>query len=264
LEALWVTWGMNQVDEALLRELLASSDFHVRAAAVRVLRYNHHVVADHAALLEKAAADEHGRVRLEAIVAASWLPNIEAGKKIVAIASAKPLDVWNQNAAKTAADRLAGIVEIEKPDHPELPAPAHLNKEEKAQYLAGQKVYFREGHCVTCHQPNGQGLDPAFPSLEKSQWVAGSPERLIKLAMYGLMGPLEINGKKYDGQVPMTPFGGMLKDDEMAAVLTFVRNSFGNKASAVTAGQVKAIRDANAGRLMFFMTDELLKQHPLE
>jgi mono/diheme cytochrome c family protein len=94
--------------------------------------------------------------------------------------------------------------------------------------------------------------------------VAGSPDRLIKLALYGLMGPLEINGKKYDGQGPMTPFGGMLKDDEMAAVLTFVRNSFGNQSTAIKPDQVKAVRDANPGRVMFFMTDELLKQHPLE
>jgi mono/diheme cytochrome c family protein len=264
LEALWVTWGMNQVDDGLLREMLTAPDFHARAAAVRVLRYTYHQVPDHAALLEKAAADDHGRVRLEATVAASWLPDIPAAKKIVAIAGTKPLDVWSQGAVKTSADRLAGVVEVEKPEFAEIPAPAHLNSQEKAQYMAGQKVYFREGHCSTCHQPNGKGLDPAFPSLEKSPWVAGSPDRLIKLALYGLMGPLEINGKKYDGQVPMTPFGGMLKDDEMAAVLTFVRNSFGNQATAIKPDQVKAVRAANPGRVMFFMTDELLKQHPLE
>jgi len=264
LEALWVTWGMNAVDDALLRELLASPDFHARAAAVRVLRYNFHRIADHAALLEKAAVDEQGRVRLEAIVAASWMSDTAAAKEIVATASAKPLDVWSQNAAKTAADRLAGLAEKEVPDHPELPAPAHLSPEAKTQYLAGQKIYFREGHCVTCHQPNGKGLDPAFPSLEKSPWVSGSPDRLIKLAMYGLMGPLEINGKKYDGQVPMTPFAGMLKDDEMAAVLTFVRNSFGNEAAPITPAQVKVIRDANPGRVMFFTSDELLMLHPME
>jgi mono/diheme cytochrome c family protein/glucose/arabinose dehydrogenase len=264
LEALWVTWGMNQVDDGLLREMLTAPDFHARAAAVRVLRYTYHQVPDHAALLEKAAADDHGRVRLEATVAASWLPDIPAAKKIVAIAGTKPLDVWSQGAVKTSADRLAGVVEVEKPEFAEIPAPAHLNSQEKAQFMAGQKVYFREGHCSTCHQPNGKGLDPAFPSLEKSPWVAGSPDRLIKLALYGLMGPLEINGKKYDGQVPMTPFGGMLKDDEMAAVLTFVRNSFGNQATAIKPDQVKAVRAANPGRVMFFMTDELLKQHPLE
>lgn len=264
LEALWTTWGLNETDEALLRQLLNAKDFHARAAAVRVLRYNTHRITDHAALLEKAAADEHGRVRLEAAVAASWLSDNAAARKIVAVAASKPKDVWNEPAIKTAGDRLAGIVEVEKPEFAELAAPAHLSAEAKAQYSAGQKIYFREGHCVTCHQPNGKGLDPAFPSIEKSEWVTGDTNRLIKLAMYGLMGPLEVNGKKYDGQVPMTPFGGMLKDDEMAAVLTFVRNSFGNKADPVTAAQVKAIRDANPGRMMFYTTDQLLKEHPMK
>jgi mono/diheme cytochrome c family protein/glucose/arabinose dehydrogenase len=263
LEALWTTWGLNAVDESLLRKMLEAKDFHARAAAVRVLRYNTHRIPDFAPLLEKAATDPHGRVRLEALVAASWLSDTAAAKKIVATASAQPLDEWIQAAAKTAADRLAGVAEKETPDHPEFPAPAHLSAEAKAQYLAGQKVYFREGHCGTCHQANGKGLDPAFPSLEKSPWVAGDANRLIKLAMYGLMGPLEINGKKYDGQVPMTPFAGMLKDDEMASVLTFVRNSFGNQADPVSAAQVKAIRDANPGRIQFYSTEELLKEHPL-
>ncbi len=263
LEALWVTWGLNAVDETVLRQMLAAKDFHARAAAVRVLRYNTHRIADHVALLEKAANDEHGRVRLEAIVAASWLPNIPAAKNIVALASAKPLDDWSKNAAKTAADRLAGIAEVEKAEYTELKAPAHLDDTAKKQYLAGQKIYHREGHCVTCHQANGKGLDPAFPSIENSPWVSGDTDRLIKLTLYGLMGPLEVNGKKYDGQVPMTPFGGMLKDDEVAAVLTFVRNSFGNKSDAVTAAQVKTVRAANPDRMMFFTVDELLKQHPM-
>ncbi|MEY4482895.1 MAG: hypothetical protein RL693_347, partial [Verrucomicrobiota bacterium] len=174
------------------------------------------------------------------------------------------LDVWSEGAAKTAADRLAGIAEVEKPEFAELKAPAHLNAEAKAQYAAGQKIYFREGHCVTCHQPNGKGLDPAFPSLEKSPWVGGDPDRLIKIAMYGLMGPIEVAGKKYDGQVPMTPFAGMLKDDEVAAVLTFVRNSFGNQADPIQPKQVEKIRAANPGRMMFYNTQELLKEHPME
>jgi mono/diheme cytochrome c family protein/glucose/arabinose dehydrogenase/lysophospholipase L1-like esterase len=265
LEALWTTWGLNQADETLLRQMLQAKDFRARCAAVRVLRYNTHRVADHAALLEKAATDENGRVRLEAIVAASWLPEAEntQAKKIVATASALPLDKWSQAPAKTAADRLAGVVGKEGPEHPELAAPAHLSPDAKKQYLAGQKVYFREGHCVTCHQPNGKGLDPAFPSLEKSAWVSGDSDRLIKLAMYGLMGPLELNGKKYDGQVPMTPFAGMLNDAEMAAVLTFVRNSFGNQAEPVTAAQVQKIRAAYPGRTQFFTVEELLKDHPM-
>ncbi len=263
LEALWVTWGLNRVDEMLLREVLTSSDFRARAAAVRVVRYNHDRVADHAALLEKAAADSHGRVRLEAIVAASWLPDTNAARRIVVIGSAFPLDEWSTNAAKTASSRLGGGPEVATAEFQSAPVPAHLDADAKKQFVAGQAIYHREGHCATCHLPNGAGLDPAFPSLVKSEWVAGDADRLIKLTLYGLMGPLEINGKKYDGQVPMTPFGGMLKDEEIASVLTFVRNSFGNQAPPIQAQQVQKVRSAYPGRVQFFTTEELLKEHPL-
>ena len=264
LEALWTTWGMNAADEPLLRELLSSPDFHARAAAVRVLRYNPHRIADHAALLEKAAADEHGRVRLEAIVAASWLPDVAAAKKIVSIGSAQPLDRWSEKVAKTAADRLAGVAEVEKPEHPQLPPPAYLNTAGQVQYLAGQQIYLREGHCVTCHQADGKGLDPAFPPLTGNPWVSDDKDRLIKLTLYGLMGPLEVNGKKYDGQVPMTPFGGLLNDEEVAAVLTYVRNSFGNDAAPIQPEDVQKVRAQNPGRMTLYTTEELLKEHPLK
>lgn len=263
LEALWVTWGLNQTDDTLLREMLASTDFHARAAAVRVLRYNMHKVADHAALLEKAANDEHGRVRLEAIVAASWMTDIASAKKIVAAASAKPLDVWSKEAAKTAADRLAGIAEKPLVEYVPVPAPAHLDAAAKKQFIAGQEVYHREGSCMTCHRGDGNGLAPAFPPISNSAWLT-DPERSIKIVLYGLMGPIEVDGKKFDGQVPMTPFAGMLKDEEIANVLTYVRNHYGNKFGPISTADVKKVRDAQPGRMMFYTTEELLKQHPLK
>ncbi|MCB1061380.1 MAG: c-type cytochrome [Verrucomicrobiae bacterium] len=264
LEALWTTWGLNQADEGLLREMLASDDFHARAAAVRVLRYNTHRIDDHVALLEKAASDENGRVRLEAIVAASWLPDIPAAKKIVAIASSKPLDVWSEGAAKTATDRLAGIAEKELAEYVAVAPPKYLSPEAQQQFTAGQEVYHREGLCMTCHRGDGNGLPPAFPPITNSPWVNQDDERLIKVVLYGLMGPLEINGVKFDGQVPMTPFGGMLKDEEIANVLTFVRNHFGNKADPISPDQVKAVRDANPNRFNLNTVEELLKEHPMK
>jgi mono/diheme cytochrome c family protein/glucose/arabinose dehydrogenase len=263
LEALWTTWGLNEVDAPLLRQLLESPDYRVRAAAVGVLRYNTHRIADHAALLEKAATDPHGRVRLEAIIAGSWLDNA-AGKKIVAIASAQPLDEWTKGAAATAKSRLDGVEDAIVDEHPAPPVPAHLTGAEKQQFLAGHEIYFRDAHCATCHQPDGKGLEPAFPPLAGSEWVNSDPDRLIKLTLHGLMGPFELNGKKYNGLVPMTPFGGMLKDDEVAAVLTYVRNNFGNQAPAVKPEQVKAVRDATKSRQGFYMADELLKEHPMK
>jgi mono/diheme cytochrome c family protein/glucose/arabinose dehydrogenase len=263
LEALWASWGMNQADPELLAELLQAQDFRVRAAAVRVLRYNCHRIPAHPELLAKAAADPHGRVRLEAIVAGSWLDN-SVGKKVVEIASQQPLDEWSSNAAKTAASRLSGAKDAVVVEHPVPPVPAGLDAAGKKLFLAGHEIYFREGHCATCHQPDGNGLDPAFPSLVNSPWVAGEPDRLIKLSLYGLMGPLEINGKKYPGNVPMTPFGGMLNDQELAAVLTYVRNHFGNKAGPVSPGDVARVRKATQGRTDFYQVDELLKEHPMK
>jgi mono/diheme cytochrome c family protein len=107
-------------------------------------------------------------------------------------------------------------------------------------------------------------LDPAYPPLYDSIFVHGDPERLIKITLYGLMGPMELHGKKFDGKVPMTPFGGLLNDKEVADVLTYVRNSYGNKATAITPEQVKTVRDKNKGQAGILQIDQLLKAHPLE
>ncbi|MGJ8642235.1 MAG: PVC-type heme-binding CxxCH protein [Luteolibacter sp.] len=263
LEGLWVSWGMNEVDTDLLKELLKSEDHRVRAAAVRVLRYNFDSFPDAAELLQQAAADEHGRVRLEAGMAATWLDKPGAAK-VVAIAQEKGTDEWSKGALHAAASRIGGEVEEKEEENPLPKYPRHLSGDEKKQFKLGHEIYFREGHCGTCHQADGKGLAPAFPPLEDSIFVTGSSERLIKLTLHGLIGPFELNEKKYDGQVPMTPFGGMLKDDEIAAVLTYVRNQFGNEASAISPDEVKQVREKTKDFTGLYQVEDLLKEHPLE
>ena len=92
--------------------------------------------------------------------------------------------------------------------------------------------------------------------------MLGDEERLIKLTLKGLMGPIEVRGKTYPGQVPMTAFGGLLNDDEVAAVLTYVRNAFGNEAPAVSAETVKKVRAETEGKSGFYSPKELLREHP--
>jgi glucose/arabinose dehydrogenase/mono/diheme cytochrome c family protein len=261
LEALWVSWGLNQVDESLLRELLNAKDYRARAAAVRVLRYTGHQVADQADLLMQAARDEHGRVRLEAIVAASWLDQ-DKGLPILAEAAKKPLDEWMVHAHETALAHLQGKSVKEKK---EVIVKTSLKGAERDLFIKGKAIYARDGFCITCHQPDGAGLSASgFPPIAGTNWVVGNDERLIKLVLNGLHGPIEVLGKKYSGQVPMTPFGGMLRDDEVAAVLTYVRNSFGNKASAISPERVKEVRASTKGKTGFYSPEELLVQHPLE
>ncbi len=263
LEGLWVTWGMNKVDPILVKQILKSDDFHVRAAAVRVLRYNFDLFPDALDLLKQAADDEHGRVRLEAVVAATWYDKPEAAA-VVETAEAKGIDKWNKDVIPAALARLKGTKQAEQIENPVPPVPAHLQPGEQRQFVAGHEVYFRDAHCATCHQADGKGLDPAFPTLEDSIFVHGDPERLIKLTLHGLMGPFELKGKRYDGQVPMTPFGGMLTDQEVADLLTYVRNHYGNKASAITPEQVKKVREETKDHTGFYMMDALIKEHPLE
>lgn len=75
---------------------------------------------------------------------------------------------------------------------------------------------------------------------------------------------MNVMGIKYDGQVPMMPFKDILKDDEIAAVLTYVRNAFGNKASVITEEKVKRIRNATKDKEGFYTPAELLEMHPIE
>ena len=261
LEALWVSWGLNKVDEKLLRRLLQAKDYRARAAAVRVLRYTGHQVPEQSNLLMQAARDVHGRVRLEAIAAASWLDKSK-GLPIVMEAGKKPLDEWMLPAYETAVAHLNGHeVKAKK----EEMVKTTLKGDEQELFNKGKAIYAREGFCNTCHQPDGKGLTASgFPPLTNNKWVLGNEDRLIKLVLKGLYGPIEVQGKKYPGQVPMTPFEGMLKDEEVAAVITYVRNSFGNKASAVSPGKVKQVRAATKGKTGFYSPEELLIQHPLE
>jgi glucose/arabinose dehydrogenase/mono/diheme cytochrome c family protein len=424
LEALWVTWGLNKIDPALVEQVLASKDHRARAAAVRVLRYAGKQVPNRIALLKKAAADTHGRVHMEVLTAASWagqkagleildiVANSQGGEKveepapspeakvvykgrqilisdpkiakedITRIELALPkggtinlseLEVFSgkKNLANTAKISMSTVhsgnyhgkllvdgkkdnfahtkegdrkpwIKAEFPipvnidqvvihnrqgfesrfnggtvtffagdkrvtgmtlkikgssapassgdnritdmwlSKPFANAEAHLKGETiaeepeatfttslkgaaKKSFEHGAEVFMKEGHCGTCHQLDGKGLPAAgFPPLDGSKWVTQDVDRLIKLTLNGLHGPIEVKGKAYPGLVPMTPFAGLLNDKEVADVLTFVRNTFGNKASVVAPADVARVRAATKTKAGFYNPAELLKQHPHE
>ena len=261
LEALWVSWGLNKVDQKLLRQLLKSKDYRVRAGAVEVLRFVGHQVPDQTALLMQAAQDDNSRVRLEATVAASWVGK-EKGLSILAEAQKKPLDDWAIHAHQTAVAHLKGESVRKKKEEAVV---STLKGADLELFKLGKTIYAKEGYCTTCHQADGGGLSASnFPPLAGTQWVNGNEERLIKLTLKGMMGQVEINGKQYPGQVPMTPFGGLLNDKEVAAVLTYIRNSFGNKSSVVRPENVKTVRAATANQKDIYNASKLLLEHPLE
>lgn len=247
---------MNQVNEPLLLKLIEAKSYKARAVAVRYLRYNGEKISNSLFLLKNVIKDSHGRVRLEAMVAASWLPKEEALDVMRDLDTKLNTDKTSKTVYATIMKHLTGQeIEVVKKDKRTL-------KGHEKTFALGREVYHRDGHCGTCHQEDGKGLSAAFfPPLAKSEWVTGSQDRLIKIALHGIHGPMSVNGVKYPGPVPMTPMKH-LSDKEMAAVLTYVRNSFGNKASVVSPAKVSKVRSSTKSKVGFYTAKELLKAHP--
>lgn len=107
-----------------------------------------------------------------------------------------------------------------------------------ASIAAGKLVYLQ--NCLTCHMADGLGVQNMNPPLVKTTYVLGDKAKIIKIVLNGFSEKVEINGDNYTNVMP--PLGATLSDDEIAHVLTYVRNSFGNKASLVTTAEVKKTR----------------------
>jgi len=95
--------------------------------------------------------------------------------------------------------------------------------------------------CAACHQASGAGVAGVFPPLVGAEWVLGSEKVLINILLHGVQGELVVKGNVYKGVMP--PFG-TLSDDEIAAVLSYIRSDWGNQAAAITAAAVKTQREA--------------------
>ena len=106
----------------------------------------------------------------------------------------------------------------------------------------GKRVYTQT--CVACHQAEGQGLPGVFPPLAKSDFLMADKPRAITALLQGLSGPVSVNGQTYNGVMPPV----MINDDQVAQVLTYVRNSWGNEGEAVTLEEVRKVRAQIAGQ----------------
>jgi mono/diheme cytochrome c family protein len=106
-----------------------------------------------------------------------------------------------------------------------------------ASGAAGKKVY--DTACLVCHMANGTGVPGMFPPLAKTDWVTGDKDRLIRITIQGLSGKIEVNGVTYNSIMPPNSH---LSDREIADVLTYIRQSFGNNANEVTLEEVQRVR----------------------
>jgi len=115
-----------------------------------------------------------------------------------------------------------------------------------AQPVATNGAQIFASRCAACHQSDGAGVADAFPPLAGSEWVGGDASTLAGILLLGISGTITVKDATYDGLMPT--FGDQLSDAEIAAVVSYVRASFGNTSPAVMADVVKAERDKLGGR----------------
>jgi mono/diheme cytochrome c family protein len=109
--------------------------------------------------------------------------------------------------------------------------------------------------CAACHQASGEGVPGVYPPLAGSEWVTGDEAKVVRILLHGVTGPIEVAGETFNSMMP--PWGATLKDADIAAVLTYVRSSWGNKGAPVSAAKVASIRAATASRTTPWTAAEL-------
>jgi len=132
------------------------------------------------------------------------------------------------------------------------PPPAPLNAEEKLQFAKGKELYGTV--CIACHQPNGAGLPGLAPTLVNSEWVNGPANRAIRIILQGLTGPIEVAGTTWQMEMPAVT---MFNDEQLAAILTYIRRDWDNDGSVVAPADVSKVRAEIAGRTSAWTAKEL-------
>lgn len=119
----------------------------------------------------------------------------------------------------------------------------------------GRRLY--TANCASCHQATGQGVPGQYPPLAGSEWVISTDgwgeNHLVKILLHGLQGPIQVRGNTYNGNMPNLN----LKDDQIAYILTYIRQEWGNAAGPIHPEGVAAVREETAGRLQPWTQSEL-------
>jgi glucose/arabinose dehydrogenase/mono/diheme cytochrome c family protein len=160
-------------------------------------------------------------------------------------------------AVQKHAEALEGLLSGEPAGRPRGVRPARpLSGDEQARFARGKALY--PGICGACHQPSGLGEEGKGPPLVDSGWVLGPPERIVRIALHGLRGPVKVGSRTFQMEMPAM---GALEDAQLAELITYVRNEreWGHDAPAIDAGLVARVRKATASREQPWTVEELLE-----
>jgi len=145
--------------------------------------------------------------------------------------------------------------------HAASPNPRRSEAAGEAAGVAAGKLLFQQ-ICAGCHGLDGEGLAPLAPPLVNSSWVLGSEARLVRIALQGVAGPMHVSGTKYEPPLTLPDMPSLrdaLDNSQIAAVLSFIRQSFGHNAAPVSPSQVATIRLATEKRETPWTEEELLQ-----
>ncbi|MGI9174438.1 MAG: DUF7133 domain-containing protein [Rhodothermales bacterium] len=257
LERLWEHpgWAAESMPHAIFLEALASA------------LVQHRQTSDVAALLDLLVPEEDSLTwRQQAML--SGLGVLATQRDFDPIPLAQPPALLADTAlnpdVRAHADRLEQI--LTWPGHTPPARPAldvrPLTAEEEQLFLRGRQVHLTV--CAGCHGSNGEGLAFLAPPLAESEWVQGPEDRLVRILLHGVEGPIEVAGTRYappDVQPEMPPMNG-LDNESLAAVATYLRRAWGHNAEPVKPGTVGRLRFYTQGRLTPWTSEELLQPPP--
>ncbi len=279
LHALWTLEGIGRVTRNLLRDAYQDRDARIRAAAIKISEPL--IAQDEADIIQDLAPmadDQDGEVAKQLVLSLAYSKQPEATavmeKAIVhhiaheGVRLAGLIALWKHDgpliqairdgsafkSVRDPAQRVAAAKAwtggIEQWDRG-MKLPKDMPKAHRDLVVRGERLFYH--NCVSCHGANGRGVAVAglknalAPPLVGSKRVLGDPDKLILILLHGLAGP--VDGKTYEAGVmaPAQTFG-IIRDDRLAELLSFIRYAWGNEAGPITKEQVKALRRATSNR----------------
>jgi mono/diheme cytochrome c family protein/glucose/arabinose dehydrogenase len=249
LHALWTLEGLKQTDTPLLVTMLDDKDAKVRAAAVRVSEGSLRSAALQTNELRKhvlaCARDKTADVQIQLALTLGAIPEDDASK-----AALKTLAQSSFNLARDAAN-FSIAARTAKPAVAAASKGPKLSPAEMKRFEAGKGNY--EAVCLPCHQPHGMGQEGLAPPLVGSEWLK-SEQKLTRILLHGLRGPIKVKGQAFELDMPAL---GVLEDEQIATILTYIRNEWGHSFAPVSNETVKKVREVTADRSDAWTQEEL-------
>lgn len=256
LHALWSLEGMTQLSVPTIESALGDVDPKVRAAAVRLAEGpikrspNDPTSASLRTKLLGLATDASADVQIQlALSLCLFAPDASSKSVVETLAQSGRGPLVRDAAAFTVASFAPAKAEAAN-----TIKARPLTAEEKKRFDAGKAMY--EATCLACHQQHGMGQPGLAPPLVGTEWVAGSENRLIRIVLHGLRGPIKVKGELFEMDMPAL---GVLDDDQISSVLTYIRREWGHPYEPVTPAAVKRVREETNAREDAWTMAELLK-----